>query len=104
MWDLAVLKCYSRDVTRVGLSLTFLTCLTGFGQQPLADKYATGELIKIVADRQTPYFEYTIMEGCGYVGGSKTPIRVRENTEVRFEIEGKSMYVIDEKGKVRRLR
>jgi len=58
----------------------------------------------VVGDPKIPYFEYTIMAGCGYVGGSARLIHVRENSEIKFAIEDKSIYVLDDDGKVQQLR
>jgi hypothetical protein len=74
------------------------------GADPAANEFGLGKLIQIVSSPEIPSYEYTLLSGCGYVGTSKTRLRVRQDTEVKFTIQGKSLYIIDEHGKVKRLR
>lgn len=61
------------------------------------------QLTKVQAGQQGTSYRYTIMSGgCGYVGASPLPIKIREG-EIRFTLIGNSIYVMDEDGQIREL-
>jgi hypothetical protein len=73
-------------------------------QAPPTANFLKGHLVEIANPSHNRY-EYTIVTAeDGYVGRSSKPVRVENDTEVRFTIKRGTLYLVDVDGKVQRLR
>jgi hypothetical protein len=73
-------------------------CLAVYAQGPAPEKYHTGKLLKISNSGSTYSYKIGILEN-GFTGTSPNAIRVTQGSEVRFALQGNSMYIIDNDGK-----
>ena len=88
--------------TKVLLLFLPLGLLAQTAPTPPPETYHAGELIQIVSHPDVPSYEYTIFNGVNdsYTGMSKKPLKLHENANVKFAIKGRTIYIIDEDGKV----
>ena len=89
-------------LARAALTLWAFSLLA---QEPPGDGYQVGRLIQIVSHPETPSYTYIVLGYPDeYWGVSGTSLRVHENTSVKFAIRDTLIYIVDEDGKVQRMR
>jgi hypothetical protein len=64
--------------------------------------YHVGTVVNIREQPEIRHFEYTIWNGVrdAWIGASQTPIRLQMNRKVKYALASRSLYVIDDNGKV----
>jgi hypothetical protein len=81
----------------------FLFCsISLLAQAPSRESYRRGELIEIDLRPEISRYEYTLWNGVGdaFAGVSTTSIPVRLRHKVKYAIQGRSLYIIDNSGNV----
>jgi hypothetical protein len=66
-------------------------------QGPPAEKYKSIKVTKIVNEPTITEYHYRL--GFEWVATCSTPINVEEGSEVKYAIEGRSLYIVDGDGK-----
>lgn len=98
------LKILPQDVLRARDLARKSGCSNLIDRRPKPSDLHPAQLIKVEGDQKSTPYRYTFMSGgCGYVGSSPVPLRIRQGTDVPFTIIGTEMYVIDEHGSFQEL-
>src|SRR5579864_4922843 len=80
----------------------FLYSLSLFAQAPSPESFYVGELTNVLSLPDVPSYEYTIFNGAddAFTGATTVAIRVRLGTQVKYRIINRSIYIIDDDGKI----